>query len=72
MYSPRLYKYRDSYVLNIPTVHTWRFRPLLQTANLLRRLISVWFELKINLPDSRLAILGIDGYELNTIDKMKS
>ena len=23
MYSPRLYKYRDSYVLYIPTVHTF-------------------------------------------------
>ena len=23
MYSPRLYKYRDSYVLHIPTVHTY-------------------------------------------------
>ena len=23
MYSPRLYKYRDSYVLYVPTVHTF-------------------------------------------------
>ena len=33
MYSPRLYKYQDSYVLDIPTVHT--FGSLLLTHTLL-------------------------------------
>ena len=31
MYSPRLYKYRDSYVLYIPTVHTFGSALLVQT-----------------------------------------